>query len=346
MKRIKKFIGASLLLTLSLSLASCGVKSETTSSKGNNLPEVVNIGTQQMPNDETIARAKGFFESELGVKVNIKEFDSGKDVNTALASKSIDFGLLGTTPATISLASGIPVEVIWIHDVIGEVESLAVRNKSNIKSVAELKGKRIAVPFGSTAHYSLLRGLKLNNLTEKDLTILDMQPADIVAAWQRGDIDGAYVWQPTLQKLLGDGSVLVSSKNLAEKGAVTADIEVVRSEFSKKYPEIVSKYIGIQQKSHEIYESNLDDAVETVSKALQISKDESSKQIKESIWVSAKEQLSDKYFGTSSNKGNLVNILKDTADFLADQKTIPSSPDIKVFENAVNPSYIEKALKK
>ena len=346
MKLIKKVLSLVTIGAISLSLASCsGGNSQETSVKTQDDLKVVNIGTQQMPNDEMVVRAKGYFESELGVKVNIKEFDSGKDVNTALASNSIDFGLLGTTPATISIASGIPVEMIWIHDIIGDVESLAVKNSSNINDVKGLKGKKIAVPFGSTAHYSLLRAIKLYELNENDVTILDMQPNDIVAAWQRGDIDGAYLWQPTLENLLKDGKVILSSKDLAEKGIVTADVEVVRTEFAKKHPDIVSKYIKAQIKAHKLYKDDENDVVETIANSLGITKNQSKKQILDSIWVPAEEQIGDKYFGTSSKKGNLVNILNDTSSFLVDQKTIPSSPDIKVFEDAVNPSYIEKALK-
>ena len=74
-----------------------------------------------------------------------------------------------------------------------------------------LIGKKIATPFASTAHYSLLNALKLNGISEKDVELLDMQPADIYAAWQRGDIDAAYVWEPTLANLLSDGKILLSS---------------------------------------------------------------------------------------------------------------------------------------
>ena len=77
-----------------------------------NLPKVVNIGTQQMPNDEKIAIAKDFFEKELGVKVKIIEFQAG-DIRNALVSKDIDFALLGSASAAQGIASGIDIETIW-----------------------------------------------------------------------------------------------------------------------------------------------------------------------------------------------------------------------------------------
>jgi taurine transport system substrate-binding protein len=316
------------------------------SAQAANLPSVINIGTQQIPNGETIVKAYEYFKG-LGVKVNLVEFDSGKDVNTALASGSIDLGMLGTTPATVGIATGIPVELIWIHDVIGKAESLAVKSGSGISSLKDLAGKKIATPFGSTAHYSLLNVLKLENINAKSVTILDLQPADIYAAWQRGDIDGAYVWHPTLGRLLADGGkVIISSEDLAAKGVITADVEVVRTEFARKYPELVADYLKLQIRAVDIYKKRFDEAVSVVAQAYDISPEESRQQITELIWLTPQEHLTSKYLGTSSRKGDIVKTLKSTSEFLVEQKLIETSPDISVFEKAVNPAYIEMALGK
>lgn len=344
---IKKILSGIATLTIATTLfIGCGTSKEsTTDGTSKDLPKVVNVGTIVSPNDEEIAKVKGLFEKEMGVDVNVVEFDSGKDVNSALVSGSIDFGLMGSTAATLGIANGIDIEMIWIHKVIGKVESLAVKNSANINSVSDLKGKKIAAPFASTAHYSLLNALKLNNISEEDVTLLDMQPNDIYAAWQRGDIDAAYIWQPTLDNLLKDGKILISSEDMAEKGVITSDVEVVRKEFSKKYPDIVAKYIKAVDESVKLYNENQDDAVKTTAKALNIEEKDALNQMQGSIWLTAEQQLDPKYFGSSNSKGKLVDSLKDTADFLLEQKSIKSVPEISVFENAINPSYIEKSLK-
>ena len=262
-----------------------------------------------------------------------------------MASKGIDIALLGSTPAAIGIAKGIGYEVFGIHDVEGDNEALAVKKLANINSVKDLKGKKVAVPAGSTTHYSLLNALKLEGVSPADVTILDMQPPDILAAWQRGDIDAAYVWQPTLGKLLADGKLLITSRKLAEKGIITANVGIVRKEFADKYPDIVQKYIKIQIKALELYKSNPDEAAEAVAKELTIDKAESLSEMKELIWLSSQEQLSDKYLGTSTKKGDFVKTLKATADFLVEQKAIDTAPGIEVFEKAVNPKYIEDAVK-
>lgn len=320
----------------------CGTSENKTASSG--LPKVVNIGTQQMPNDEKIAIARGFFEEELGVKVNIIEFNAG-DIRNALVSKNIDFALLGSSSATLGIASGIDVEMIWIHEVLGDAERLVAKNGSNINSIKDIVGKKIATPFATTTHYSLLKALELNGISEKDITLLDMQMPEVYAAWQRGDIDAAYAWEPTLSNLLKDGKTIISSKEMAQKGVVTSNVEVVRREFADKYPDIVTKYIKAVNKSVKLYNENQVEAVKTISDALEITQEDASKQMKGSIWLTAEQQLDSAYFGRSAKKGNLVTSLKDTADFLYKQKSLMTQPKLSTFEDAVNPSYIEKALK-
>jgi taurine transport system substrate-binding protein len=335
------FANVIILALITTSFVGCGTSKDMTTSDA---PKVVNIGTQQMPNDEKIAIEKGFFEEELGVKVNIIEFNAG-DIRNALVSKNIDFALLGSSSATLGIASGIDIEMIWIHEVLGDAERLVAKNGSNINTIKDIVGKKIATPFATTTHYSLLKALELNGLSEKDITLLDMQMPEVYAAWQRGDIDAAYAWEPTLSNLLKDGKTIISSKDMAEKGVVTSNVEVVRRDFAMKYPDIVTRYIKALNKSVKLYNENEDEAVKTISAALEITEEEASKQMGGSIWLTAEQQLDPAYFGKSTKKGDLVTSLKDTADFLYKQKSLMTEPKLSTFEDAVNPSYIENALK-
>lgn len=230
-KRILTVTVAATLAFSALGLTSCGNKNGSTDADGK--AKVVNIGTMNLVNGDLIAQYEKLYEEELGVKVNIVNFDSGKDVNTAIASGSIDISELGSSPTALGISNNVDYEVFWIGDIIGSAESLVVKNDSGIESLSDLKGKKIATPFSSTAHYSLLNALKLEGISESDVTLLDLQPDDIYAAWQRGDIDAAYVWYPVLSNLLQDGKVITHSEELAEKGIITADLNVVRTEFAK-----------------------------------------------------------------------------------------------------------------
>ena len=177
------------------------------------LPKEINIGILRVPNDENIAIRQSIFDkyfTESGIKCNFIVFDSGVDANKAFASGSIDFATMGNTNAIVALSRGLDVELIWIHEVLGDIEALAVKNGSNINKVEDLAGKKIATPFASTSHYSLLNALKIAGIEDK-VQLLDMQTADIVAAWERGDIEAAYTWQPSLGELLKTGKTIITS---------------------------------------------------------------------------------------------------------------------------------------
>ncbi len=91
--------------------------------------------------------------------IDWKLFDSGGSVNEAVLAGGVDIGLVGSSPASRGISSGIEYQVPWIFDVIGKAEALVVKGDSGITSIADLKGKTIATPFASTSHYSLLAAL-------------------------------------------------------------------------------------------------------------------------------------------------------------------------------------------
>lgn len=324
-------------------MTGCGKSGTTTTGQKSTTGKVVvRIGTQEMPNDEGIAKALEYFKEEMDAEIEIIKFDSGKDVNTALASGSIDFGLEGSCPATLAIAQDLGVELIWIHEVLGSVESLVAREDSGIKTVADLKGKKVATPFASTAHFSVLKALELAGLQSSDVELLDMQPDKIYAAWVNGDIDAAYIWQPTLANL-EDAVILTTSAELAKEGYMTTNVEVVRKEFAEANPEIVKAYIRALNKAVKLYQDDETSAVKTVADALKLTEDDAKFQMSGSIWLTASEQMGADYMGTSAAKGAIVQNLYDTAVFLKEQSSIKEVPAKSVFEQSVNPSYAEAA---
>lgn len=310
---------------------------ERSSSATADTPKEIRIGYQVSPNGELLAKALGLLEKNYpSTKINWLKFDSGRDVNTAMASGSIDFGLVGTPPGTIGIAKGLPYQVYYLHDVIGESEALIVKKSSGIQSLHDLKGKKIATTFSSTSHFSLLGALKTAGLDpEKDkITILDMQPQDIYAAWKRNDIDGAYIWQPTQAKLVSDGgTVIVTSKELADKGVVTAEFGIVHKDFAQKYPHIVKKYISLLDQAVHYYREKPEQSAQLLSKELELSPEESLQTMQQIIWLDASEQNT--YFGQSGQPGQLAKVLKDTGDYLVTQKAIPSTPDVTTYQQAL-----------
>ena len=191
----------------------------------------IRVGYQSFPSGDLIVKNNRWLEEALP-DYNIKwtKFDSGADVNTAFIAKELDFGALGSSPVARGLSAplNIPYKVAFVLDVAGDNEALVARDGININTIAELRGKRIATPFASTAHYSLLAALNQNGLSPSDVQLVDLQPQAILAAWERGDIDAAYTWLPTLDQLRKTGEDLITSRQLAKDGRPTLDLGGIR----------------------------------------------------------------------------------------------------------------------
>ncbi|MCJ8206107.1 taurine ABC transporter substrate-binding protein [Pseudomonas sp. RGM2987] len=191
------------------------------------------------------AQAGGAYEKATQAKIDWRKFDNGADVITAIASGDVQIGYLGSSPLTAAITRKVPVETFLIATQIGAAEALVARDGSGIKTPQDLIGKKVAVPFVSTGHYSLLAALKHWNIDPAKVTILNLAPPAIIAAWKRGDIDATYVWDPALGVAKENGKVLITSAELAQFGAPTFDAWIVRKDFAQKHPEIVTAFAKV-----------------------------------------------------------------------------------------------------
>jgi taurine transport system substrate-binding protein len=189
-----------------------------------------------------VAQADGAYEKATGSKISWRKFDNGADVITAIASGDVQIGYLGSSPLTAAATRKVPAETFLIATQIGAAEALVVRNGSGINGPQDLIGKKVAVPFVSTGHYSLLAALKYWKIDPAKVTILNLAPPAIAAAWKRGDIDATYVWDPALGIAKETGKVLITSGELAKLGAPTFDAWIVRKDFADKHPDVVRAF--------------------------------------------------------------------------------------------------------
>ena len=342
---MKKLFTSLVVLIMLVALAGCGGEKKPAEKKQTAAPDVVNIGIQTLVTPELLMREKGVYEKYLGCKVNMVMFNSGADVNRAFASKSIDIGMIGTSPAAIGISTNLGYEVFWFSDVIGAAETLVAKKDSGIKTVKDLVGKRVATPFASTAHFSLQNAMSLNGVDPAAVKLYDMQPNDIFAAWTRGDIDAAYVWDPVLSKLFASGGIsITNSAELAKQGVVTADLAVINKEFATKYPNIAKGYIKAQVDAVNMFNKDKKGATAKLAAVIDIKPEEAEAQVKGFIYPDGKEQLTDKYFGKDGKSGDIAKILKQAADFLVKQGSIKSAPDMAVFKEYSTGEFIVRAI--
>jgi taurine transport system substrate-binding protein len=308
-------------------------------------PAEVRIGTFDETNPTAVLQAQGLLDAAIGAKAVWNDVGSGGAFNTLVAAGGIDIGLgIGTSPTAAGLARGIPYQVIAVCDNIAGAEEMTVRKSSNIKKPEDFAGKTVATPFGSTSNFRLEGFLTLHNLLGK-VKVVYMPPADLVAAWTRGQIDAAYVWPPAKSKLLGDGGeVYRTYQELDAAGYVIGDIIVVRTAFAEQYPDVVVAFLKAYGKAYDLCSADKQQAIALVAKATGLTPAEVESDMAEYEFVSLADSLSDKWLGSPGKPGRLASLLHGAAEFLHNQKSIPSVPDISVFEKGLNSTYLRKAI--
>jgi taurine transport system substrate-binding protein len=339
-------IALALLLGVGALLAACGSSSKSSSSDTTaagaaasaEAPKKITIAYQLIPNGDLIVKNQGWLEEAFpDTQIEWKLFDSGGAVNQAVTAGSVDIGLAGSSPVSRGLSNELPYQVPWIFDVIGEAEALVV--KSDISSIQDLAGKKIATPFASTAHYSLLAALDDAGVDSTTVDIIDAEPADIYAAWTRDDIDGAYVWNPNLASIVADGGkVLVTSADLAAKGYTTYDLAVVTNSFAEKYPAAVTTWVEQQTRAVELLNSDPKAAAEAIAEELNITVEEATAQIEDLIFLTASEQVGEEYLG-----GGLARNLFAAAEFNKDLGEIDSVQPESHYRDAVVATFAKEA---
>ncbi len=204
-------------------------------------PEEVTIGYLNLVNAQLITKNLGLVQKYMpDVKINYIKVGGGGDMLRAIAADQIDFGGLGNPPTAIGVARGLPIKGTMVLNMLDYVEAMVVRTDKDIKSFADLEGKTIAAPFGSTTHYLLLQALADEGIDPASMKILDLRPNDIAVAWSRGDVDAAWFWEPNLDKTVKDGgNIFMTSGIMAQRGYPTWDVGVVMDEFDETYPEYV-----------------------------------------------------------------------------------------------------------
>jgi taurine transport system substrate-binding protein len=118
---------------------------------------------------------------------------------------------------------------------------------------------------------------------ESELTIVDLEPQDILAAWTRGDIDAAYSWLPSLDELKKTGKVLITSRELAAGGKPTLDLGVVSTAFATAHPEAVDAWRKAEAQALDIIASDPDAAAKAVGAELNLSATEARSQLSQGV---------------------------------------------------------------
>ena len=334
---MKKTILALVLSVITMfAFVGCGGSSDTESTDE---ATAAVIASQDLTDCTAVTKGAGYFNEEMGDGVDVSRMAAGRDMITAMKSGDANFaGPLGICPTIVGLTTGTDYKVIYVASLIRGTEGLVVRESTGFETVADLKGQKIGVTLASSGHYGMLCALEDAGLTTDDVEILDMAPDAIFAAWERGDIDVAYTWNPTLTNLANkDGKVILTAADLAKAGHQTINFHIVNTEFAEAHPDVVAAYVRALQRGNEYYESDKEEAQKVVSEYLEMDLDVVEQQMSD-VYPGLDRQLDDDVLGND----NAAKAMLQVAEFLQKAGQIDDAKDLDFYKAAIDTTFIEQ----
>ena len=231
----KKITILSASLATVMMLSGCSKKQEATT---------LNIGFQKygiLP----IVKARGDLDKALkekGVTVKWVEFPAGPQLLEGLNVGSVSFGEAGEAPPIFAQAANSNIVYIANQPAAPLAEALIVPKDSAIKSIQDLKGKRVVLNKGSNVHYLLLKVLEANHLKLDDIQVVYLPPADARAAFEKGAVDAWVIWDPffaSAEKQLG-AKVLATGENLVNNH----QFYLADRKFAEQHPDVLKAVVS------------------------------------------------------------------------------------------------------
>ncbi|CAN7172537.1 sulfonate ABC transporter substrate-binding protein [Pseudomonas sp. LjRoot71] len=279
--------------------------------------ETLRIGYQKY-GTLVLLKAKGTLEKRLaeqGVEVKWTEFPGGPQLLEGLNVGSVDFGVTGETPPVFAQAAGADLVYVAHEPPAPTGEAILVPKDSSIKSVAELKGKKVALNKGSNVHYLLVRALEDAGLKYSDIQPVYLPPADARAAFERGSVDAWVIWDPfqsaaehQLQaRTLRDGTGLVDNHQFY----------LATKPYAEKNPQVIGALVEEIRGVGEWVQGNLKEATSQVAPLIGLSPE---------ITRQAVERQG---YGAQFISPQVIEAQQKIADTFTDLKLIPKKLSIK-----------------
>ncbi|MEU1710498.1 aliphatic sulfonate ABC transporter substrate-binding protein [Streptomyces sp. NPDC005706] len=208
-ERTSRVVGAAASLVLAGVLVGCGSQSETAAPLSDAAqagdakhPEwskyTFTVGDNGGDGTEALAKLTGVFDN-APYKVKFARFTFGPPLVQAAASGDIDLGSVGDVPPITGAAKEYGFKIVAVNRSLTPdqaLENIIVPKESKLKTAADLKGKKIAIPQGSSAHGLALNALKSVGLTPKDVKLVFLDPAAGATAFNTGKVDAWSIWNP------------------------------------------------------------------------------------------------------------------------------------------------------
>ncbi|MBR1238374.1 sulfonate ABC transporter substrate-binding protein [Bradyrhizobium sp. AUGA SZCCT0182] len=206
--------------------------------------KVVRMGNQKV-GAYALMKARGILEERLkplGYTVTWKEFPSGPQLLEGVKAGVVDFAHSGDAPPIFAQAAGAPLLYIGHEPAAPKGEAIIVPKDSPIKTVADLKGKKIALNKGSNVHYLLVRALEKAGLKYTDVELVYLPPVGGRAAFEKGEVDAWVIWEPYRTS----AEMSLGARTVADGTGLVSNYEFffTSKTFAEAHPQIIEVVLG------------------------------------------------------------------------------------------------------
>jgi taurine transport system substrate-binding protein len=307
--------------------------------------KTVTFAHQDMQVPLRLVMESGEVEKATGYKIDWRMFAGGGDVIRAMSSGDVQMGEVGSSPLTAAASQGQDIKMFWVSADIADAEALVARNGSGINSVKDLVGKRVGVPFVSTAHYQLMAVMNKEGVDVRKVDVLNMRPPEVAAAWERGDIGATFMWDPVLAKVKQSGKVIATSGSIGKMGFPTFEAIAVNAKWAAENEAFMVAFVKALNRAAAQVRDDLakwtpdSPEIKAVAKWTRADPKDVPAAMKLYHFPSAEEQLSATWLG-----GGVAQAMSNTAAFLKSQGRIQEAKPS--YADNVTDVYVRKALGK
>lgn len=258
------------ITALSVGLAACQKaeqkSADSTESNPETQVETVSIGFQKSSLNLLVTREQQLLEKAFpNAKIEWREFPAGPQMLEALGVGAVDFGAVGNTPPIFAQSANKDLNYAGYEVYPNNSLGLVLPKASKITEISALKGKRIALQKGSSAHEFLAKVLQKAGLSWQDIQPIFLPPADARAAFDKGSVDAWAIWDPYLSavELNSDVKVLIDGQAFPE----TYAYYISNPKFTTAHPKAVSQVIESLNQADQWILNNQDLAIDLYSQS-------------------------------------------------------------------------------
>ena len=309
-------------LVLSSILLSCSTPSNTTqqtvASSNSAAKQVVRIVRSKQLTSLAVLEKQGSLEKKLApLNFNVQwlEFAAGPQQLEAINAGGLDIALTAESPPVFSQAAGIPLVYLVTMPPSGKAISLLVPANSPIKSVSDLKGKKVAVQKASIGHYLLVKALEAASLKLSDVQSVFLPPPDSNVAFSQGKLDGWFIWEPfvTRAEQKKVGRVLTNGEKLRDTG----NFYLTSRQFFQAHQDVIKVFLAELQKTELWSKDHPQEMAELLSSSTQLD-------------IPTLKEMHNKYdYGLQHITEKTINKQQQVADLWYSLKLIPKKVNVR-----------------